>query len=106
MPMLVDVDPFGDWPGDLTADSPAAALEAAHEAYCLVAGGLAVVPFVSRRFSGADAARLLDRLRLCLFVFFSMEFPLGQPAPCYLAAFGSSTMGPLITSWVTGSTVV
>jgi hypothetical protein len=92
MPMLIDIDPFGYWPEDATADSPAAALEAAHEAYCLVADCRAVGPFVSQRFSPTDAVRLLDKFRTCPFVFFCMEVPLGRLSPFCIAAFGSSAV--------------
>ena len=93
MPMLVDIDPFGGWPEHLTADTPAAALEAAYEAYCLVAEGRATGPFARQRFSSADALQLLDKLRACRLVFFCMEIPLGPASPCCVAAFGSSTLG-------------
>jgi len=101
MPMLINIDPFGAWPEDVTADSPEAALEAAHEAYCLVADCRAVGPFVSRRFSHADAVRLLDKFRACRLAFFGMEMPLGRPPPFYIAAFRSSSVGICLEHYYT-----
>lgn len=101
MPMLINIDPFGSWPEELTADSPAAALEAAHEAYCLVADSRAIGSFVSQRFSHADAARLLDKFRTCRLVFFCMELPFGRLAPFCIAAFGASPVGMCLEHYYT-----
>ncbi|MAG92512.1 MAG: hypothetical protein CMJ48_02000 [Planctomycetaceae bacterium] len=101
MPMLINIDPFGSWPEAATADSAAAALEAAHEAYCLVADCRSVRPLVSQGFSHADAVRLLDTFRACRLVFFCMEMPLGRPSPICIAAFGASPVGICLEHYYT-----